>query len=93
MKITHHVPTEQYGFTEIEVEGMTAESMTYEEAKSLVLGSVGPGIDNLAFSSLVDRYMASGTMLAEEYEELNSQQQFVIQTLKKYKKRQNGKDQ
>lgn len=90
MRVTHHVPTETYGFTEIELDEM---SMTYEEAKAQVLGQgVGPGIDNLAFSALVDRYMASGTMLAEEFEALDAKQQFAIQTIKKYKKRQNGKN-
>jgi len=34
MKITHHVPTEQYGYTEVEYEGDVIDALMYTVIKS-----------------------------------------------------------
>jgi hypothetical protein len=85
MKVIHHVPTEQYGFTEIE----TDESMTYEEAKLVALGKhAGPGLSEADFRVILDKYMLERTLTAEEYEAMNAVQQNIIQCLKRAYKRQ-----
>lgn len=89
MRVTHHVPTEQYGFTEIEYDPEGHPGMTYEEAKIMAMGKAGPGLSEADFRVILDKYMTEHTMTAEEYEMMNAVQQNIIQTLKRAYKRQN----
>lgn len=49
MKITHHIPTEQFGFTEVEL--AEGENTSYDEAKSLY-GAVLPQPEGVEISEL-----------------------------------------
>jgi len=89
MKLTYHIPTEQYGFLEIEVDN-AEEIPPYEELKARAVGKAGEGMADLEFNRVLDKYMKEHTMLAEEYEMMDYKQQGIIQCLKKAYKRQNN---
>ncbi len=92
MKATVRIPTEQYGYIELEdevveiadaVELHNSASKEYWNSKK-----EKPGVPELEFSKIVDRYMTDGgSMLSAEYENLNPFQEYTIQCLKKFKKR------
>lgn len=44
------------------------------------------------WNRVLDRYLTENTMLSEEYEQLNIEQKFVIQEIKKCLKRLNSKN-
>jgi len=89
MKWIYHIPTEQYGFVEVEADGEYEAG--YNTLAKKVRGEGGTGIPELDFTRLIDRYCETGSMLSEEYEALNDKQQYTIQTYKKQFKR-NGKN-
>ena len=40
-------------------------------------------METIAFNNLLDEYLTTGKMLSDEYEQLNDEQKFIIQTLKR----------
>jgi hypothetical protein len=89
MKITHHIPTEQFGFTEVEVEG--TDKMTYEEAK-LAYGlpiESGEGLDAKSFNDSLDEYLMTNSLTngANLYQSMSKEQQMIFQTIKRSLKR------
>jgi len=89
MKIKHHVPTEQYGFTEYEMEA--GETVSYEEARKLT-----QNLDTLrstAFNEVLDGYVAEiklDTMTPSEFEGLNPLQSALVQCIKRLNSRKNN---
>lgn len=95
MKVTYRIPqAEQYSYVEVEMEleGMTVKMMPYNEVKAWFEESKGgPGLSEADFRVILDKYMTTHTMTAEEYEAMNAVQQNVIQCLKKAYKRQEAR--
>lgn len=93
MKIIYHIPTEQFGFVEIEKEGNgTVEEMdSYDAVKAFVVSKMGSveGLDPKTWNSCIDEYLLTnelkdGTNL---YERMNPEQQKIMQEIKKSIKR------
>jgi len=86
MKIVHHIPTEQFGFTEVET-----EDMTYDEAKSLYGANLasGEGLEVKVFNASLDEYLLTNTLKdgTNLYEKMSAPQQAVFQEIKKSLKR------
>jgi hypothetical protein len=90
MKITYHIPTEQYGFVEVEAEcNDVASNDSYEDVKRAISiqTKVGMGMDDTTFNKCLDKYLAGGGLLSEEYEVMDGKQQWCIQQIKKANKR------
>ena len=89
MKITHHVPTEQYGFTEYEV--LDGEAMSYEEAKRMAVGA--NSLKETGFNAVLDKYVVSiktGPVTSDEYERMNPLQKDLFQVIKRLSARKNN---
>lgn len=89
MKVTYHVPTEQYGFVEIELNG-DRDSITLEDAVARYQSlktAPGQGLDTKEFNQCLDRYVTDGTGETDAYLRMSKEQQAVIQELKKCFKR------
>ncbi len=85
MKITYHIPTEQYGFIEVEY-SETENTPAYEEVKNM-FDTAGPGLTPKEFNAVVDRYLNEADMDSELYASMNSEQKTIIQCLKRAFKR------
>lgn len=95
MKALYHIPTEQYGFVECEVEVASVEDAieSYNALKTLKTAS-GEGLDDKTWRSAIDEYLLTnelkdGTNL---YERMNSEQQRTMQEIKKALKRIKNKE-
>ena len=95
MKITYHIPTEQFGFVEVEQDVHSAEVNdtlgAYYKAKVKVMGGVG--LEPSEWCKVMDKYMEGGSMESNEYERMSMEQQRVIQEIKKCFKRINRHNQ
>ena len=89
MKITHHIPTEQFGFTEVEV--AEGGSLTYDEAKLLYgpCSASGEGLEAKEWNRCVDEYLSTGSLVdgTELYQQMSKGQQDFFQTVKRAFKR------
>ena len=85
MKITHHIPTEQYGFTEVEMS--EADFVPYEMAKSLygASGASGGGLDSKEYNRCVEEYLETGSLRdgTELYQKMSPAQQDWFQVTKR----------
>ena len=92
-KITHHIPTEQFGYTEVEM--AETEFVPYNEAKSLY-GACGAseGLSTKEFNSAVCEYLETGELKegTELYQRMSPEQKEWFQITKKAVKRINYKD-
>ena len=87
-----HIPTEQYGYIETEVEyDSMAEALT--DYKLTV--SNQEGLNDKEFRELLDEYLETGTVVngVDRYLKLNKSQQMIIQVVKRSVKRLNIKNQ
>lgn len=93
MRITHHIPVESFGFTEVEL--TESENMTYEEAKlsygaytALDKTSEG-GLDIKIFNNSLDEYLMTNTLTdgANLYQQMSEEQKMIFQTIKRSLKR------
>jgi len=89
MKIEYHIPTEQYGFVSITLEGDTIP-YSYSELKNELAGLAKEGQGSKDFNKVLDKYLETQTLTSEEYEELNDEEKKIIQTLKRAFKRKNN---
>lgn len=82
-KIIHHIPTEQFGFTEVEI--AEGSEMTYSEAKSLYGANLPSqeGLETKEFNEALDRYLTDGTGETDVYLRMNESQQRMFQEIKK----------
>ena len=81
MKATLHIPTEQYGFVEVEVE---ADSV--EEAVSLYPKN-GEGLSDKEFNAFIDNQLIGSDNHIEQYEKASADQKAIIQVIKRALKR------
>ena len=95
MEYELHIPTEQYGFILRRFTGTPDEAVrAYREVreawdKPKSEYPVGNGLSPATFNKVLDAYLANGTLTADEYGEMNLEQQKVIQEIKKSRKRTN----
>ena len=88
MKVIYHIPTEQFGFVEFQRSLRETEIIpSYEDMKASVVDKVGTGLEPAEWCKVMDKYINVGTMEAHEYERMSSEQQRVIQEIKKCFKR------
>lgn len=96
MKVTYHIPTEQFGFVEIETEAVPSDLgiISYEDIKASVMpqNASGEGLDQKTWNTALDGYMELKTLPSELYERMSKEQQGVFQELKKHYKRLNYKN-
>jgi hypothetical protein len=88
MRIIYRIPTEQYGYVEIEMEGDKIER-SYEEIRGEVV-ALSKGEGSQDFNKVIDKYLATKTLTADEYESLNSEEKNIIQVIKRSFKRQHN---
>lgn len=93
MKYLAHVPTEQYGYVSVEVEGTAQEAVeAYRELVGAWKGEQGgAGIDPKTFNKFLDEYLTTGkiTGAGDVWEDLSKVQQVVFSEIKKSYKRTN----
>lgn len=104
MKITHHIPQEQFGYTEIEYEIGSEKEIVLDaiqsyhalkgakQAQDSEYASTVEGLPHLEWNKVLDGYLTVGTMPSEVYEKMSKVQQGVIQEIKKHFKRVNKND-
>lgn len=91
IRLTYHIPTEQYGFVEVETDDMA--QMSYEEAKALYVPPVAlEGLPDKEFNACLDRYLTDGTGETDVYLRMSKEQQHIIQCLKRAFKRIEAKE-
>ena len=88
MKIKLHIPTEEYGFVEIESEADSIQEAieTYSASKTLKNAS-GEGLDHKEWITALDRYLSTETGETAQYVRMSDSQKLVIQEIKKAIKR------
>lgn len=87
MKYKIHIPTEQFGFVEVELDPEEGRSVVevYREVASMF--KVNEGLSTKDFNACLDRYLNDGTGETETYLAMSPAQQAVIQEIKKSFKR------
>ena len=89
MKYTAHVPTEQFGFISIELEGTAEEAVqAYKELAQTYKG--GAGISSKEFNDFLDVYVSTGHPPEgglQVWEQMDEKQKHVVNELKKLFKR------
>ncbi len=89
MKYTCHIPTEQYGFISVDIEGTAEEAFAaYEEVKRGLLA--GAGIPHREFCSFLDSYLKTGKPPEdglEVWERMDTRQRDIVNEVKKCLKR------
>lgn len=81
MKI--HIPTEQYGFIEVDVEGVQQAKMISDEVKYEFVDTCKEGLAPKQWNKAIDTYLTNQTLVADEYSEMNKFQKDVIQEVKR----------
>jgi hypothetical protein len=80
MKI--HIPTEQYGFIEADVETVEEAKNISDEIKSTFKDNYD-GLDTKVWNKCLDHYLTEYTMSADDYANMNKAQIACIQEIKK----------
>ena|SRR3990167_964213 len=91
MKVTYHIPTEQFGYVEIEKEwnGSDEDAIEgYKTAKSPEM-PVGEGLDQKTWNRTLEEYLNTGSVIdgTNLYEQMSMTQKIVMQEIKKCFKR------
>lgn len=88
MKVTYHIPTEQFGFVELvsEAEFPLQHLMSYEQVKGSITAPL-EGLDQKEWNTALDGYLTLNTMPSEVYERMSDKQRGLIQEIKKSIKR------
>lgn len=79
-----HLPTEQYGFVEVEYEGSAEE--TIEEYRRLTkLATGGVGMDTKDFNRVLDQLLEKKSIEGDPgmVDEMNVEQQTILQAVKR----------
>lgn len=84
MKVTYHIPTEQYGFVEIET-NQDPEEGVIERYDALKRPQNAPGsvLDTKTFNGCLDRYLVENVMDSNLYQAMSPEQKNVCQEIKK----------
>jgi hypothetical protein len=80
MKI--HIPTEQYGFIEADVESVEEAKRLSDEIKS-EFNDNKTGLDTKTWNKCIDRYLTEHSLNADDYAQMNGSQIAVIQEIKR----------
>ncbi len=88
-KYTAHVPTEQYGFIAIDVEGDVYDAVEAYRGLQQAWKGTGAGLADQQWRDLLDEYIATGKISngGEIWEELDERQRWLINEIKKSIKR------
>lgn len=89
MKITHHIPTEQYGFTEVETESL--DEMSQDDIACILgqyralAGAVkeAGGLPEPEYQKFLDKYLLGEGGETEVYNQMSDTQKNIIQTIKR----------
>lgn len=85
-KYTCHVPTEQYGFIAVEVDGTADEAVeAYNDLK--IAFTEGAGLAPKEWNSWLDEYLKGKAGNIEEWEQMSFKQKSIINEIKKSNKR------
>lgn len=76
-----HIPAEQYGFIEADVESVLEARELSDEVKRTFSDS--SALSQKDFNKALDRYLTDGTGETETYLAMNKEQKAVIQEVKK----------
>ena len=93
MKVKYHIPTEQFGFMEIEGElglgDVPTTIQSYDDVRASVMPKTasGAGLDDKEWRTALDGYLTVGIIPSDVYERMNPEQQRVMQEIKKAFKR------
>ena len=87
MKYLAHVPTEQYGFLSVEIEGSADDAVqAYKELQRAWRG--GEGLTTKEFNKFLDNMLLGGEpLLSDDYASLSAYQTDIVQTIKRSIKR------
>jgi hypothetical protein len=91
MKYTCHVPTEQYGFIAVELDGEPHEAVeAYRSVKAEWGRATGAGLPPRDFTRFIDSYLATAHAPPdglEQWELMDDRQKHVVNEIKKALKR------
>ena len=83
MKHKLHIPTEQYGFVEVEFEASSEDfvAQTYRD----IAAAFKPksGLSDKDYNSFIDRYLLGELVHTEEYAAMSPDQQKTVQVIKR----------
>ncbi len=85
-----HIPTEQYGFLEVEFDGSPEDAFAeYSRLTSIIKG--GTGMDTKDFNKVVDELMSKNSISGDPgmVELMNAEQVMIIQAIKRSRARTN----
>ena len=87
MKITLHIPTEQYGYcqAEFEADDMNAVAHNYREIAKVFKSS--GGLPDKEYNAFIDRMLAGEDNHVETYQAMSDQQKDAVQVIKRAQKR------
>lgn len=86
MKAKLHIPTEQYGFVEVEIDS-TGEEAVDLYTKLSAYSKGGEGLEEKQFNAFIDTQLIGGSNHIEEYNQMTPSQQNIVQTIKRALKR------
>jgi hypothetical protein len=88
MKATLRVPTETYAYIEIETEVESPEEAVAEYRRLAKLYKSGTGLPDKDYNRILDAYIWENKgMQVTEWEAMNEDQQFLVQAIKRSRKR------
>jgi hypothetical protein len=76
-----HIPTEQYGYCEIDCETLEEAKDRYLEAKYIFTEK--EGLDDKNWRRVLDRYLSENTMSPDEYDQMSNEQRRTVQEIKR----------
>jgi len=83
-----HVPTEQYGFIEVEVdEDIHNASFIYESLKRQLTNKDSQGLPHLEWNKVLDSYLTTGNLDSNDWEKMSTAQKWLCNEIKKSTKR------
>jgi len=88
MKYKIHVPTKEYAFIEVELEG-TAEEAIEEHDKIAYLAKDKEGLNSLQWAKARDHYAKTGDIDPVDWEACSRAQRYILGQFKKANKRNN----
>lgn len=91
MKITSHIPTEQFGYIEIEHDKVDPDSVWNEYTLYSGFFKEGIGVPDKEMNGVVDTMLQGQSVRGgiEIYERMDLKQKYAIQTIKRALKRNN----
>ncbi len=88
MKANIRVPTIQYGYIEVEVEGDANEIIDqHQELLKAYTNINGDGLPEVEWRDTLDRYLTEQKMSSDVYEKMNNEERTIINEIKKSIKR------